>query len=150
MEKGHKDEVTAVVEIHKRNSVERFYMNVDTIEVTQEDMFALTPTVTLKGNMKFLDDRKRHTPKSRNELKKILNSIYGTSSVNNMGIKDVIFKNPATIVLWNDGTKTVVKCQEGDTYSKEHGLAMAICKKVCGNNGAYNNVFKKWIPESKD
>ena len=61
-------------------------------------------------------------------------------------IKDVIFNPPATIVLWADGTKTVVKCQEDkDEYSKEVGLAMCICKKVYGNKGNYNNVFKKFI-----
>ena len=60
-------------------------------------------------------------------------------------IKDVIFNPPATIVLWKDGTKTVVKCDEKDTYSKETGLALAICKKAYGNIGAYNDVFNKWI-----
>ena len=63
-------------------------------------------------------------------------------------IKDVIFNPPATIVLWADGTKTVVKCQENEgEYSKEVGLAMCICKKVYGNKGNYNNVFKKFIKE---
>lgn len=62
-------------------------------------------------------------------------------------IKDVIFNDPATIVLWKDGTKTVVKCQEGDTYSKELGLAMCISKKYLGNKGNFNEVFKKWIPD---
>ena len=63
-------------------------------------------------------------------------------------IKDVIFSPPATIVLWADGTKTVVKCQEDkDEYSKEVGLAMCICKKVYGNKGNYNNIFKKFIKE---
>ena len=61
-------------------------------------------------------------------------------------IKDVIFNPPATIVLWADETKTVVKCQENEgEYSKEVGLAMCICKKVYGNKGNYNNVFKKFI-----
>lgn len=62
-------------------------------------------------------------------------------------IKDVIFSPPATIVLWEDGTKTVVKCQNNETYSKEVGLAMCICKKAYGNKGNYNNVFKKFIKE---
>lgn len=60
-------------------------------------------------------------------------------------IKDVIFNPPATIILWEDGTKTVVKCQNGDTYSKETGLALAICKKVYGNTGAFNDVFNRWL-----
>ena len=62
-------------------------------------------------------------------------------------IDNVIFNDPATIVFWNDGSKTVVKCQEGDTFSKETGLAMAIAKKALGNKGRFNETFKQWIPE---
>lgn len=62
-------------------------------------------------------------------------------------IEKVIFNEPATIVLWSDNTKTVVKCQEGDTYSKELGLAMCIVKKYLGNQSNFNNEFKKWIPK---
>ena len=61
-------------------------------------------------------------------------------------IEKVIFNKPATIVFWEDGDKTVVKCQDGDTYSKETGLAMCIAKKALGNKGNFNDVFKEWIP----
>ena len=60
-------------------------------------------------------------------------------------IIDVIHNAPATIVKWKDGTKTVVQVQPGDKYDKEAGLAFAICKKVFGNKGNYNEVFKKWV-----
>ena len=66
---------------------------------------------------------------------------------NPFAIRNVIFNDPATIVFWADGTKTVVKCQEGDWFDPEKGLAMAISKKALGNKGAFNNVFKKWIPQ---
>ena len=46
----------------------------------------------------------------------------GKPKRNTYGIVKVIFNNPATIVYWLDGTKTVVKCQPGDVYSKETGL----------------------------
>ena len=59
-------------------------------------------------------------------------------------IANVIFNDPATIVFWNDGTKTVVKCQDGDAFDPEKGLAMAISKKALGNRGNYCEVFKKW------
>lgn len=62
-------------------------------------------------------------------------------------IKKVIFNDPATIVIWKDDTKTVVKCQSGDTYSEELGLAMCISKKYLGNKGNFNDEFKKWLPE---
>jgi hypothetical protein len=62
-------------------------------------------------------------------------------------IEKVIFNNPATIILWKDGTKTVVKCSENDGYDPEKGLAMAICKKALGNQGNYYNVFTKHLSE---
>lgn len=68
-------------------------------------------------------------------------------------IKKVIFNDPATIVYWSDGTKTVVKCDERDIYDPEKGLAMAISKKALGNRGnqgTYYDEFKKWLPEEKE
>lgn len=62
-------------------------------------------------------------------------------------IKNVIFNVPATIVFWNDGTKTVVKCGKDDTFDPEKGLAMAISKYFFDNAGYFNDVFKKWIPK---
>lgn len=88
--------------------------------------------------------------------KKFLNSLYGSgafdvdvASRSNIDIVDVIFHDPATIVFWSDGTKTVVKCQSGDKFDPEKGLAMAIVKKMTGNTGSYCNIFKKWIKEEK-
>ena len=71
----------------------------------------------------------------------------GVIPVEKSPIKNVIFNPPATVVMWEDGTKTVVKCQRGDTYSKETGLALCIAKKYLGNKGNFHEVFKKWIPE---
>lgn len=65
-------------------------------------------------------------------------------------IKDVKFNDPATIVFWVDGTKTVVKCQDDDIFDPEKGLAMAITKKALGNKGNYCNVFRKWLPKDKE
>ena len=67
-------------------------------------------------------------------------------------IKDVRYNDPATIVFWKDGTKTVVKCQKdkGDTYNPELGLAMCIIKKMCDNKGNYNDVFNKWLPKESE
>ena len=59
-------------------------------------------------------------------------------------IERVIFNDPATIVFWSDGSKTVVKTDR-EPFDKEKGLAMAISKKYLGNKGNYFNTFKKWI-----
>ena len=67
---------------------------------------------------------------------------------NNLSIKNVIFNDPATIVFWNDGTKTVVKA-ENEPFDPEKGLAIAIAKKSFGNKGDYYDEFKKWLPEEE-
>lgn len=64
-------------------------------------------------------------------------------------IKRVIFNNPATIVFWDDGTKTVVKAK-GENFDEEKGLAMAIAKRALGNTGRYYNVFKKFVPKDDE
>ena len=66
-----------------------------------------------------------------------------------VNIKNVVFNNPATVVFWDDGTKTVVKC-ENEEYDPEKGLAMAIAKKALGNQGNYYNQIRKWLPEKED
>ena len=65
-------------------------------------------------------------------------------------ITKVIFNPPATIVLWNDGTKTVVKTQNGEVFDPEKGLAMAISKKALGNKGNYFEQIKKWTEPYKE
>lgn len=90
-----------------------------------------------------------------NEKKKLAAEIVGRKFNNPTDrnrlpyIKQVIFHDPATIVYWTDGTRTVVKCQDGDVYDPEKGLAMAISKKALGNKGNYCEVFKRWLPEEE-
>lgn len=62
----------------------------------------------------------------------------------NVNIRKVVFNDPATIVFWSDNTKTVVKCGPDDIFDKEKGLAMAIVKKMAGNDSRFHKVFKKW------
>lgn len=67
----------------------------------------------------------------------------------NITIKKVIYADPATIIYWSDGVKTVVKCQEGDTYSKEIGFVMCYLKRLLGNGNQFNKQIKKWVTEDK-
>lgn len=60
-------------------------------------------------------------------------------------IKQVVYQNPATIVFWNDDTKTVSKCHKGDEYSPEAGLVLCILKKTQGRT--LKGLFEAWIPE---
>ena len=55
-------------------------------------------------------------------------------------IDKVIFNPPATIVFWKDGTKTVVKCKEGEEFSEWAGIALCLAKKRYGPN--FHKIFK--------
>lgn len=57
------------------------------------------------------------------------------------GIERVISNAPATIIMWWDGSKTVVKCQNDEPYDLEKGIALCFMKKKLGNKSNFNNVF---------
>ena len=91
----------------------------------------------------ILDTRKRAEKfeKENNKMtKEAAMKELGIQEVADLRIKNVIFNKPATIVLWEDGTKTVVKCQKGDKYDKEKGLAFCILKKIYGTG--FNDIMK--------
>ena len=101
------------------------------------------------GDKKYHIDSMTSRITSRNEYQEI-NACAHLSPYNEFNPYEpekVIFNDPATIVFWKDGTKTVVKAVY-EPFDKEKGLAMAIAKKALGNKGKYFNVFKKFINES--
>lgn len=69
--------------------------------------------------------------------------------INDLKIKKVIFNNPATIILWKDGTKTVVKCNKKETYDPEKGFAMCIAEKLLGSYSAVKRIIRKYSPETE-
>lgn len=60
-------------------------------------------------------------------------------------VDKVIFNPPATIICWGDGTKSVVKCQNGEPYDPEKGFVMAYLKKLLGNDNTFNKEITKWV-----
>jgi len=58
----------------------------------------------------------------------------------------IIFQNNhATIVYWNDGTKTVVKTTNDDKFDPEVGFAMALVKRIYGNR----SEVLRWIENAE-
>lgn len=86
----------------------------------------------------------------RNSIRDVQNSLF-EDAIRSMRkvpeIKRVIFNDPATIVFWDDNTKTIVKA-ENETFDAEKGLAMAIAKKALGNEGNYYNELKKHLGDA--
>lgn len=45
----------------------------------------------------------------------------------------IIFSGPCTIVIWKDGTKTMARVSEGDTFDPEKGVAICFMKRALGH-----------------
>ena len=62
------------------------------------------------------------------------------------GIKNVLFNDTkhTTTVLFEDGTITMSKTTDGETYDHEVGFAMCIMKKIYGNRTRFQKEIKKW------
>lgn len=58
-------------------------------------------------------------------------------------VHKVIFNDPATIVFWSDGSKTVVKCGENDIFDPEKGIAMCCMKRLLGTNKTGSNYLDR-------
>lgn len=62
------------------------------------------------------------------------------------GIKNVLFNDTkqTTTVLFDDGTITMSKTMDGETYDREVGFAMCIMKKMYGNRTRFQKEIKRW------
>ena len=69
------------------------------------------------------------------------NSEDERNEIETMYPRNIVFNGPATIVEWYDGTKTVVKCQKGDTFDPLTGVAMCALKKMLGTNESGSNYL---------
>lgn len=89
-------------------------LTIDVYEIRQESKgctpFDFERTITITGRLS--DEKVKRT-----EVK----------------MKRVIYHAPATIVYWEDGTRTVVKCDKEDEYNPMLGLALCYMKKALGN-----------------
>lgn len=59
----------------------------------------------------------------------------------NPHIDHVIFNGPATIVFWNDGTKTVVKHDGKGRKDKRTAIMYAFMRKIYGEGKEYHNIL---------
>ena len=60
-------------------------------------------------------------------------------------VKKVIFSGDRTIIMWNDGTKTVTQCHELDVYDKEKGILACMAKKLYENTNLFNEVIQEYV-----
>lgn len=87
----------------------------------------------------------------------LVNDLYGMpkkeeimKTVPTYAVKKIIYNPPATIVFWEDGSKTVVKCSQYDEYDPYFGFLAALAKKVYGNPSRVRKIVDKWAPEEEE
>jgi hypothetical protein len=88
----------------------------------------------------------RNEQRYRKYKKELDEMLFEERFFNYFEIERVIFNPPATIVIWKDGTKTVVKCN-GEKFDQEKGLAMAISKRALAVGNRYHKTFKKFVSD---
>lgn len=64
--------------------------------------------------------------------------------------KKIVYNDPATVVFWQDGTKTVVKCAETEIFSEYYGFLAALAKKIFGTNSEICRVIRKNTQKPKE
>lgn len=109
------------------------------------DMYKHEVRVRVNGNCYYPTECFRYARTDGDEYRvhvKVMPELIAPDD--SLHIKNVIFNAPATIVYWEDGSKTVVKCQEGDEFDPEKGITMAFFKRMHGNKGHYFEEIKKW------
>lgn len=68
----------------------------------------------------------------------------GTDKMKNVDVKKIIFSGPKTIVLWSDGTKTIVSMSKNETkFDPEAAFCAAYTKKMFGTNSKIKRIIKE-------
>ena len=76
------------------------------------------------------------------ELKTAINSVYGLAAMASSLIKRVVFSDRKTIILWNDGSKTIVSCAEGEQLDPYIGFCAAFTKGFFGSKHQVEKMVK--------
>lgn len=70
--------------------------------------------------------------------------IGGTNEMKELDVKKIIFSGPKTIVLWGDGTKTIVSMSKNETkFDPEAAFCAAYTKKMFGTNSKIKRVIEQ-------
>lgn len=82
--------------------------------------------------------------------KHLANEIFGVASAYTP--KKVIYDEAAgvTVVLWTDGTKTIVRAAEGEEHDAYLGYCIALAKKMHGTNSALKRDLEKVLVVKED
>ena len=67
--------------------------------------------------------------------------VWGSTSTN-IAPEKIIYSGNRTIVMWSDGTKTIVKCGEGQEFDEYMGFIAAYAKKMFNSTSGLKKLIK--------
>ena len=165
---GEEDPVSVKVEMLYDNQVWEFPSRALYKEKDKKD----TPKINLQIPWKNLISYADCAGYTSNILTKMYHKPQEEGDMNSYNVVDgfyvpkrIIYNDPATIVFWKDGTKTVVKKAAKEPYNKYNAFCAALAKKVYGNNSRVNafvasgddqakkkkkNATSKFVRDEKD
>ena len=83
----------------------------------------------LKGGVKMYGRQYAGFQESMENVRLMARNFRGFEVADDYEIDRIIYNNPATIVYFKDGSKSVAKCN-AEEFDKEKGVAMAIIKRL--------------------
>lgn len=122
------------------------YENTIAFRFRQVDIFNLSNRIKEIYNMQ------------NNQLARLMiNSTYGLPILMAIPrIDEIYFTEPYTTIKWTDKSTTTVRCQDGEEFNKEIGVAMAITRKYFESMPVVNPrasfkelVYKKAVDQTK-
>lgn len=59
-------------------------------------------------------------------------------------IKRVVYSDPVTVVIWEDNTKTMSRCEDGDVYDELTGFMLCVFKKALPPK-VMRDIFEEYV-----
>lgn len=114
----------------------------------------MEPSVPCSNEL-FLNDLKRENKQLRDLLRQEKETnVLLDKSIKSMlkkitipGIKQVIYNGATTVMLWEDGEKTICKLGEGETFDRYTGFMACICKRIFGGTTTAKKLMNEKDPD---
>lgn len=141
-----------IIQFYNRNS----YRNSDGKKLYGVRLYDRDNPKSANGLFWFHEDELLHVTIDNTNLN-ALKSIRKAAAMTNQNpkpslVEKVIVNGSKTIVFWNDGTKTIVSCREGEEFDIYTAFCAALAKKMFGSTSRTKAILedKLIIQEKKD
>jgi len=103
------------------------------------------------GDIEYTIDFAVSNRNARNYSQEFIYRTFGYPLAADKTLIDIKFNKNATILIWSNGSKTVVKCAKSDNYNPLAGVAIALFKEnIGGDFRDFLNFIDEKYEESKE